>query len=323
MGLRNMTRFIFKIITVIILLAFSDFIAFASEKELYFIDAHSQMDVRVSQDTIIELMDNNGVYRTILTSRRGRKPKEIIEFSEAFPERIIPSLATKQFGYISKSEKKHKKYYKVLNKLSSSGKFRAMAEVLMWHSGCPNNRCPSVRVEATDKRVRKALEAATTNNWPFIPHIEFGSLYGSERAEFMNGLKSMLETYPSHPFALIHMGQLNSSEVRKLINKHKNIYFLTAHTNPIAVDNARGAKPWIDMYEGKILAPKWKKLVIDHSDRFVFAMDNVWGDMHWKPGLYNGQIALWRQALSDLPEDVAHAVAHGNAERLWNIHPRN
>jgi len=31
------------------------------------------------------------------------------------------------------------------------------------------------------------------------------------------------------------------------------------------------------------------------------------------------QAALWRQALSDLTPEVAHALAHGNAERLWNL----
>ena len=137
-----MTRNVLKLIAVTFSLVLSAPVTFASEKALYFIDAHSQMDRDVSQETIIKLMNNNGVYRTILASRRGRKPKEILNFAKTYPERIIPSLATKQWGYISESTKRHKKYYRVLKKLSRSGKFRAMAEVLMWHSGCPNEPVP-------------------------------------------------------------------------------------------------------------------------------------------------------------------------------------
>jgi hypothetical protein len=118
------------------------------------------------------------------------------------------------------------------------------------------------------------------------------------------------------------MGQLNHADVRKLIKAHKNIYFLASHANPVAVAAAKGVKPWVDMFEGKKLAPAWRKLVIEHPGRFVFALDNVWGEKHWTSGYYMSQIALWRSALSDLPDKVAHAVAHGNAERLWKIPPK-
>ena len=33
------------------------------------------------------------------------------------------------------------------------------------------------------------------------------------------------------------------------------------------------------------------------------------------------QVDLWRKALGKLPDEVAHAVAHGNAERLWKLAP--
>jgi len=57
-----------------------------------------------------------------------------------------------------------------------------------------------------------------------------------------------------------------------------------------------------------------------HPERFVFALDNVWLQ-HWD-AFYLEQIKQWRQALADVPPSVAHAVAHGNAERLWRLDPR-
>ncbi|MDP7503354.1 MAG: amidohydrolase family protein [Nitrospinota bacterium] len=290
--------------------------------ELYFIDAHSQMDGSVDQETIIKLMNKGGVYRTILAARHGIKPRAIIQFAKAHPKRIIPSVTTKMWGYVHESKSRHKKYYRALGKQVRSGKFRSMAEVLMWHSGCPKDKCPSVLVRSGDKRVRVALKATLAKGWPFIAHIEFGSLSGSLRDDFMGDLKGMLDANPEHPFALIHMGQLEHGDARKLIKAHKNIYFLASHSNTVAFAAAAGAKEWIDMFEGEKLASAWRKLVIEYPDRFVFALDNVWGEKHWNTGNYMGQIELWRSALSDLSGEVARAIAHGNAERLWKIPPK-
>jgi len=290
-------------------------------QELYFIDAHSQVDQDVDAKTIIANMKAAGVRRTILSVRSGRKPKFVIQLSAKFPERIVPSVTTKMWGYIFDSKKPHKKYRKALKAQVRSGRFKAMSEVLMFHSGCPKDKCPPVRVPADDLRVTAALEAAVANGWPFIAHIEFGSLSSSERQEFMDGFEAMLRQHPQHPFALIHMGQLEAPDARRLIEAHKNIHFLAAHSNPISNASGGGFKAWIEMFDGRSLKPEWQKLITDHPDRFVFALDNVWGK-HWNDyNYYVYQVALWRRALGELPSAVANAVAHGNAERLWKLTP--
>jgi len=78
-----------------------------------------------------------------------------------------------------------------------------------------------------------------------------------------------------------------------------------------------GRQPWTDMFEGEELAAEWKTLVLRYPDRFVLTIDNVWPE-HWSER-YVQQVELWRNALGKLPSEVAHAVAHGNAERLWNL----
>ncbi len=290
-------------------------------QELYFIDAHSQVDQDVDAKTIIANMKAAGVHLTILSVRSGRKPNFVIQLSAKFPERIVPSVTTKMWGYIIDSQKPHKKYHKALKAQVKSGKFRAMSEVLMVHSGCPKAKCPPVLVRPNDRRVTAALEAAVANGWPFIAHIEFGSLSSSERQGFMDGFEAMLKQHPQHPFALIHMGQLEARDATRLIKAHKNIHFLAAHSNPISNLAGGGHKAWIEMFDGSSLKPEWQKLITDHSDRFVFALDNVWGK-HWNDrDYYINQVALWRKALGELPSAVANAVAHGNAERLWKLTP--
>jgi hypothetical protein len=38
---------------------------------------------------------------------------------------------------------------------------------------------------------------------------------------------------------------------------------------------------------------------------------------------YVKQVEYWKEALAELPVEVGHLVAHGNAEHLWHIAPRN
>lgn len=57
--------------------------------------------------------------------------------------------------------------------------------------------------------------------------------------------------------------------------------------------------------------------MIEFPDRFVFALDNVWAE-HWEKD-YGSKIKLWRQALGALPVEVAGRIAHGNAERLYQL----
>jgi len=167
-----------------------------------------------------------------------------------------------------------------------------------------------------DGRVLAALNYALDKKWPFVVHIEFASAE-SQRDEFMTKLEALLVQYPEHPFVLIHMGQLNHVEVQQLIEAHSNIYFITSHSNPIAVNKSK--QPWTNMFDGNHLSADWKQLMIKHPDRFILGFDNVWAE-DWGQ-FYLDQITLWREAIKELPVEVAHAFAHGNAERLWHLPP--
>ena len=73
------------------------------------------------------------------------------------------------------------------------------------------------------------------------------------------------------------------------------------------------------MFNGYQLKPDWEKLIISNPDQFVIAFDNVFPE-HWGSP-YLKAVKYWRAAMARLPEKVAHAIAHKNAERLWNIPP--
>lgn len=278
--------------------------------ELYFIDAHSQIDHETDIDLVIKRMRQNGVRRTILAARSKRKGRDIVELAESYPSYITAALRTKGGAY----RRNENRYYKKLARRNNSGNYNAMAEVMVYHAQ-KGNKAPEVKIKLNDKRVQTALAVARENGWPFVIHIEFASLGKKKRRSFMSRMEKLLRQYPKQVFVLIHMGQLDASEVGRLIQAYKNIYFLTSHADPVTVSNS--SQPWVNMFKGKSFKSEWKQLMIEHPARFIFALDNVWAD-HWQTD-YGVKMHYWRKALSELPTKTAHAIAHGNAERLWGL----
>ncbi len=135
----------------------------------------------------------------------------------------------------------------------------------------------------------------------------------------MVSMEQMLKAHPTHPFALNHMGQLDAAEAGRLIKNYKNIYFLTAHTNPVIISHSN--QPWVNMFDGATLAPEWRKLVLQHRDRFIFALDNVWAK-HWKE-FYLDQMRYWRKVMAGLPTEVAQMWAPATRSVSGKYHPRS
>lgn len=277
------------------------------------VDAHSQIDRDTSPDKVIEWLNSAGISRVILAARRGRNWRDIARLATDHPNRVTAAVRTKGRSF----EHNERKYYKRLRKQLDHGAFDAMAEVILWHAE-KGDKAPQIIVEIDAPQTQAALREALGRGWPFVVHIEFAAATAvGDGKQYMEALEKLLRAHPKHPFALIHMGQLEPDTVDRLINAHANIYFLTSHANPIVTRNSR--QPWVDMFLDDRLTPAWRGLIIQYPERFVLAFDNVWDD-HWG-SMYDKQVKLWREALASLPLPIAHAIAHRNAERLWKLPP--
>lgn len=290
-------------------------------KEIPIIDAHSQVDHKTDLAKVVELMDSAGVSKTILSGRAKIDQDEIVSLAKEHPTKIIPAVRTKFGSYI----KNKNEYFQTLKSQSNSNDFAAMAETLLFHAR-KGASSPKIVVEPDDRRVKSTVEVCLTHNWPFIAHIEFADL-GNKRQEFMDKFEEMLLSNPDLPFVLIHMGQLNEDEVKRLIETHSNIYFMTSHANPIYLSGNDGKNaefPWVNMFDSKTagyeLKEEWKTLIIQYPDRFILGIDIV-TSYQWRSDFYVDQVNLWKQELLKLPDDIAHRLAHENAERLWAIKP--
>ena len=286
-----------------------------THRDLYFIDAHSQIDHNAGGlKIVLEQMDANNVRTTLLSARGNRNWREIVDWSKEYPTRIVPLVRSKGQAY----EDSTPRYFKMVRKQIATGRFSGAAEILIFHAQ-KGNKAPEVVVDLDDERVSVLLTESLKQDWPVVIHIEFAALNGRDRRRHMEALAALLKKHPGHPFVLIHMGQLHHQQVQALIESHPNLYFLTSHTDPESVSSAR--QPWVNLctLSGARFKDSWRNLLVAHSERFVFALDNVWEE-HWHDS-YSRKMAYWQQALSALPANVAHLIAHGNAERLWKLKP--
>ncbi|MDC0033054.1 amidohydrolase [Alphaproteobacteria bacterium] len=283
--------------------------------DLYFVDAHSQMDQYVDEERVLSLMDHGGVYRTILSHHRRRDWEDVPKFAKQHPDRIVPAVRIKGRGYHHRAGASV--FYDRLSRQVGSGLFRAMAEVHLWHDS-DGGKYQEIRTEFDNDLVKAAFKEATSKGWPFIIHIEFASLSTSDRQLYFKMLDDSLPRHLDHPFVLIHMAQLEAGPVRKLLDQHHNLHFMMSHASPFYQG---GGKPFINMFENGTFKAEWTALIADYPDRFIFALDNVFARF-WMPNIYLGKMDFWWRALSALPDEQAHAIAHGNAERLWRLAPK-
>ncbi|MDZ4342614.1 MAG: amidohydrolase family protein [Candidatus Binatia bacterium] len=280
------------------------------------IDAHSQFDENAPVARVVEYAARAGVTQILLSARGHVTTAQVLDLGSTHPACIVPSVRTKGRAF----DENRPGYYTLLDEQFKEAAFRAMSEIILVHAH-KGKRAPEVNVAANTPQVKEAIQRAIAKGWPVVLHYEFrwlASAYGtSVRATRMAELKSLVTQHPQQLFALIHMAQLDASDAGDLLAAHPNLVFLTSHANTLAVNESR--QPWTNMFADGKLAPEWKALVLRRPDRFVLAFDNVWPE-HWSEK-YVQQVDLWREALGKLPAELAHAVAHRNAERLWKLAP--
>lgn len=276
------------------------------------IDPHSQIDERTDLDMLIALLDQSGVRRTILSTRFKQSSEDVIALERRYPQRIIAAAKTKTSAFMKGKARSAAIFEKELQRYQ----YRAMAEVIMWHAAKKGVGAGQAVVQPDDPRLEPLLRAARNNGWPFVAHVEFAAMGGGKSA-YMHKFETFLQANSDLPVGLIHMGQLNSFEVERLLPTHPNLFFIMSHCNPVT--NNKSRLPWTRMFSGTGLAPAWRSLVEQYPDRFVLAFDNVF-HFQWEE-TFLPQVKIWRKALAELPDPVSHKLAHENAERIWKLSP--
>ena len=280
--------------------------------KLLFVDAHSQLPNSQLADQIINFLNKAGIKKVILTNRDLAKNEDILNLSDKYPNRVFPIIKTKGKPWSDDNDK----FTKNIEKKEKKRRYYGLGEALLFHAakGKYGLKALEVNVSSSSDQFIYLLEKARNRNWPLIIHVEFRSV--NNYARRMKELENILDKNRDISFPLIHMGQLDTENVSRLIKNHKNVYFMMSRAHMIKGKNTR--QPWTTLFRNKKIKDRWKKLLIKYPDRFIFCIDAVWPS-DWSEKYYVKRVNLWREALKELPQSVVEQIAYKNAERLWDL----
>ena len=200
-------------------------------------------------------------------------------------------------------------------------RYYGLAELLIYHAYKPKYQERERIITFDDEKIKMAAEFAEKKKWPLILHIETAAA-GNLGRIYIDQLEKFLDEHPKLPVIMIHIAELDSKEVMRLIQAHANIYFMTGHIRLLsttAEKEENDSQPWTPMFLDGNLLDEWRALFISYPDRFIYASDAMIVQQ-WRNRFVN-RLLIWQRTFQELPPEVAHKIAHKNAERLWHLEP--
>ena len=294
------------------LIAFTFYSKRILSEELFLIDAHSQVPSLNDSKKIISILDKAGVKQIILSDRRDFNYKKLLKLSDSYPNRIFPAIKLK--GNLWRLEKNDFRL-KIKDQIKDD-RYIAFGEVLLYHApkGKDGAKAPEYNIRAQSKNFKFILENARKKKWPVPIHIEFNKVKDFKKR--MKELEYVLYHNKDISFPLMHMGQLSTDQVYRLIKENENIYFMLSRSHTIQIRTTN--QPWINLFDGDKIKPEWRDLLIQFPHRFIFAVDAVWSK-DWSQSYYVNVVQLWRKTFNEFPKHVSDLIAFQNAERLWKL----
>ena len=315
------------------------------------IDAHSQFGCEISASKIRQAIGRGGLAHTLLSARgcRGEDALEshrrALKLVQSLQDRASFLISTKLAGMGKSGAEYGKTGLSELARANSqfSDQSVGFAEILVQHAAHDTKqlRYGGLSLDLESERIEGAIALAFDRQVPVILHLELED-DKKHAAKILDQLHRLLSQNAGQNFVLIHLAQATPSEAENLIDKHENIHFITtsadAFTSIAVAQTQRGKRKaqvgWANMfndppkdapYKGWLADylptmqwdDDWKRLIETHPERFVFAVENVFGP-HWTKR-YLPKLKMWRMALSLLSEKAARMVACANAKRLWKL----
>jgi len=280
------------------------------------INTHAQYDHMIEINEVIRIIKKARISKVILSGRGKRFNKDVIAAAKAYPNIVVPAARTKFPFYFNGGDR----WYGYIDDSAHSKSIMGLQELLLYHAAKVNPQgievAPEIVVCAQDRRIEHAVAIAKVKGYPITLHYEFRFLNEGKRRKYFADMVKLLRAHPDQAFALMHMGQLDTVDVERLIKDHANVYFhlsMTANVHRVTL------YPWTFMFieDGEIgqLQPQWKDLLELYPERFLIAFDGVFANI-WRQ-MYVRDAREWRAALGMLTKRTADLIAHENAERLW------
>ena len=258
-----------------------------------------QAEITTPQQAL-DFMDAAGVQRALVI---GTPADLALQLKALAPERIVAFYGP----YLLGGEKLSWQFRKALVDEAraglQSGQFQGIGELHLIGS-------MAVRWDRS-LVFRELLKLGLEFDVPLMVHTEYASIKPTV---------SMCQANPENRFLLAHAGAvLPPEQVARILDACPNVMMdLAARdpwryvSNPIADESDR-------------LLPAWRELLLNYPSRFMIGSDTVWPvdrASSWDEPNSGWQelgrfIGFHRRWLADLPEPVARALRHANAERYF------
>jgi len=275
------------------------------------VDVHNQYDGTFSFSELMHILDRNGIGRIILAPHLHADDEALLTFAAKHPDRITPAVRTKTREFFRDRSTRN------IARAAHDKRYGGMQEILVWHAQKGNFARKRV-IDLDDPRISAAADIARGRGWPLMLHIEFVAA-GHARGRFMAELEKFLVARGSQPIGLMHRGQLGAADLAPLLKAHPNLFVVLSHSTAGDNKGILGETGFSSIFDGPLLQAEWRKLVIAQPRHFVMSFDNPFG-RGWKSSL-PAEVKQWRSGLATLPPEVAQAIAHVNAERIWKLPP--
>ena len=279
---------------------------------LRWIDAHCHLasdachDGLCGADLIVKSMDEAGVDLVVLFSLDEGLSSDVIDAWSRYPDRIVPLRGRDGLDIEDPSS------LELFRRDLETGLFHGVGEIRTRHGWYGGDDPP-------DDPVLLSLWAlAGEFGVPALVHMGTrppGEDQAALPAEWLADWERALEETPSTTFIWAHSGPSRPEVLRGLLERHPNLYADLSALNPVFFEVRERAVPPELMIDG----PDWIQLLEDHSDRFLFGTDNYTAEAY--TGTADLVAYVRDEVFSQLSTEAIEAIAHGNAERVYNIVP--
>jgi hypothetical protein len=287
------------------------------------IDAHQHIIPGLSAESIISLMDQAGVQKSVLMANRiaGSRPLGwedgmVLEAYEKYPQRIIPFLTTVRGGRGLLPDEAFLEY---AERQLKTGKFKGLGEFMVKHfaiSGSPGTSAPEVSIPADSPWMQAMMRLGAKYSVPLLIHMETTpeSVAELDRALLANENTKVIWAHQNP----VKMGggpdahyarQGDPEQIAALLSKHPNLFAY------ISV----GYETRFFQPRDRQLPQSWRNLYERYNDRFVVGLDLATSVM-WEKG-YLPRVRVIRGWLSQLTSNTAKKIASENIERILSATP--
>lgn len=296
------------------------------------VDAHGHLGASFDFETIVSVMDLNGVAKQIVMARYYPGPaglrdlpgsdKLAIKLAETYPGRFF-SLVGMQRPLLSDPAKWNEittdveRLLKEAEHKLASGRFFGIGEIIVVHWAYSRGPHAELDNPPYSDFMRRLSRLAERFDVPMVVHME---AVPEKVAEF----ERLITEHRKVRYVWAHnCGRGRAAPIRLLLNRHPNLYCdLGGMTNLPGMNYGTGL-PRMEEFTSLIekdgvLLPDMKALFEDYSDRFTLGMD-----VAHAPGMnalnYSRRVSRFRELVGQFKPEAQARLAHENAARIFKL----